>query len=96
MLGVVAAPVDPLPAAGAGAPVRQERLAASGAADAIRRTHAAFFLALAEGFVRGLVSPEVGSWLSRLAAEHDNLRAALGWALDRGAVVGLVHAGPLE
>jgi non-specific serine/threonine protein kinase len=50
----------------------------------LRRRHAAFFLDLAERLEpesRGLQS---GPWLNRLEADHDNLRAALRWAIDRG------------
>jgi predicted ATPase len=62
-----------------------ERLAASGAADTIRRRHAAHYLALAEEARRWIGRREQGVWLDRLDLEHDNLRAALGWALGGGA-----------
>jgi non-specific serine/threonine protein kinase len=66
-------------------PVRQyarEKLEKSGEAEAAGRRHAAFFLALAEESEPGLWGPEEGTWLERLEAEHDNLRAALSWTIS--------------
>jgi DNA-binding CsgD family transcriptional regulator len=66
-------------------PVRQyarERLEEGGEADASRRRHATFFLALAEEAEPHTMGPEQGAWLERLQREHDNLRAALFWTLD--------------
>ncbi|HEY7034964.1 MAG TPA: LuxR C-terminal-related transcriptional regulator [Thermomicrobiales bacterium] len=56
-----------------------ERLELSGQDTESRTRHAAYFLALAESVEPHLMMPGQESWLARLAAEHDNLRAALGW-----------------
>jgi len=70
-----------------------ERLDARGAADA-RRNHARYFLALAERAV--LDGAEQGAWLDRLEGEHDNLRAALRWTVERGETdMGLMFTEPL-
>ena len=58
----------------------QERLEESGEAELVRERHAGYYLALAEESEPEL--REQGAWLERLGTEHDNLRAALGWALD--------------
>ncbi|HET8626089.1 MAG TPA: tetratricopeptide repeat protein [Thermomicrobiales bacterium] len=60
-----------------------ELLAASGEEEATRRRHAAYYLGLVERAQPHLVGPEEAAWLARLEEEHANLRAALGWALDR-------------
>jgi predicted ATPase/DNA-binding XRE family transcriptional regulator len=60
-----------------------ERLAERGEVEALRGRHAAYFLALAERARREVQGPEQPAWLQRLEAEHDNLRAVLGWALER-------------
>jgi predicted ATPase/DNA-binding CsgD family transcriptional regulator/transcriptional regulator with XRE-family HTH domain len=60
----------------------QERLALSGEMEALRRRHAAFYLGFAEVAESGLQGPEQPAWLERVEVEHDNLRAALQWALE--------------
>jgi DNA-binding NarL/FixJ family response regulator len=67
-------------------PVRQyasEKLEEEGEAEEARRRHADFFLALAEDAEAKLRGPEDREWLERLEEEHDNMRAALSWALER-------------
>lgn len=60
-----------------------ERLAAAGEEAATRNGHLAHFLALAEQAMKAFFGPELGRWQDRLETEHDNLRAALGWARAR-------------
>jgi predicted ATPase/DNA-binding SARP family transcriptional activator/DNA-binding CsgD family transcriptional regulator len=80
-------------------PVRQyahEKLEEGGESEEMRRRYAAFFLALAEEAEPRLRGPEDVEWLDRLESEHDNLRAVLLWARDRGkAGLGLSLAGAL-
>jgi predicted ATPase/DNA-binding SARP family transcriptional activator/DNA-binding CsgD family transcriptional regulator len=80
-------------------PVRQyarEKLEESGEAEEARHRHASFFLALAEEAEPRLRGPEDLEWLERLETEHDNLRAALSWALvGEEAELGLRLAGAL-
>lgn len=62
----------------------RERLLESGEEAGVRRRHAEYCLALAEEaepFTRGGAKQK--RWLDRLEVEHDNLRAALTWALER-------------
>jgi predicted ATPase len=81
-------------------PIRQyarEKLGESGEAERLRRRHAGFYLALAEESEQGLWESEQGGWLERLEAEHDNMRAALSWAIERGeAELGLRFASALR
>jgi predicted ATPase/DNA-binding XRE family transcriptional regulator len=67
-------------------PVRQyalEKLEESGEEEPARTRHAAYFHALAARAGLGLKRADQAVWLERLAGEHDNLRAALSWLLDR-------------
>jgi len=60
-----------------------EQLALSGEEDSTRDAHAAWVLALTEEasprIAPTLRTPDAAAWLARLAAEHDNIRAALAW-----------------
>ncbi|HWQ11215.1 MAG TPA: tetratricopeptide repeat protein [Roseiflexaceae bacterium] len=70
-----------------------ERLAAGGEEAAAREAHAASFLALAEAAEPELRTARASVWLEALEAEHDNLRAALGWFAARGDQERLARAG---
>jgi predicted ATPase/DNA-binding SARP family transcriptional activator len=64
----------------------REKLEESGEAEEVRRRHVALFLRLAEQAEPQLKGREQVAWLERLETEHDNLRAAMTWLLERGAV----------
>ena len=61
----------------------REKLAESKEAGETLERHAAFFLALAEEAEPELAGTQQGLWVDRLEREHDNLRAALSWVLER-------------
>jgi non-specific serine/threonine protein kinase len=67
-------------------PIRQyarEKLEGREEAEAVRRRHAFWFLALAEEAEPELRREHQGVWLKRLETEHDNLRAALECFLEQ-------------
>ncbi|HEX6556827.1 MAG TPA: NACHT domain-containing protein, partial [Ktedonobacteraceae bacterium] len=59
-----------------------EVLSASGELEATRQAHATYYLAGAEQAEAELEGPQQVRWLKRLEREHDNLCAALTWALS--------------
>lgn len=59
-----------------------ERLDESGEADRIRERHARRFVSLAEEAEPHLTTPDQRRWMDVLSGEHDNLRAALRWAIE--------------
>jgi tetratricopeptide (TPR) repeat protein len=61
----------------------REKLGESAEAEEIKRVHAQYFLSLAEEAYPELKGPDQLEWLEKLEAEHDNMRAALSWALGR-------------
>ena len=73
----------------------RERLEQSGKSDAVRLRHAEWCLALAESAAVKLRGSEQAVWLTRLAAEHDNLRAALGWTIDHNVEMAVRMANAL-
>jgi len=61
-----------------------ERLEADGEQKEARHGHAVYYLALAKDARPELTGPRQTEWFGRLENEHDNLRAALSWSLERG------------
>lgn len=73
-----------------------EQLEICGEMEALRRRHALTYLRLAEEAGPFLKGPHQDTWLARLSREHDNLRAALRWAEERGELeIGLRLAAAL-
>jgi non-specific serine/threonine protein kinase len=70
-------------------PVRQyaqHLLMESGEDHEVRARHAAYYAALAVRAAPMLHGPEQIAWLDRLEGERNNLRAALSWIAEQGAV----------
>lgn len=63
------------------------RLTESGEREQFRRVHAEFFTGLAERADPLLRGPDQLDWMARLDAEHDNLQAALHWAMSADPVL---------
>ena len=61
-----------------------ERLAERDETAQARDRHARAYLALAEEAARNMPSRRQLPWLDRMTVDHDNLRAAFGWAMERG------------
>ena len=60
-----------------------ECLRECGELEAASRSHAAYYLQLAEEAELNLLGSEQRMWLNRLEQEHGNLRTALGWLLEQ-------------
>jgi hypothetical protein len=73
----------------------RERLGASGEAEETSRLHVEYFLTLAEDAEPELSGADQLTCLERLEAEHDNMRAALAWSLEREPQTALRLAGTL-
>ncbi len=71
------------------------RLAESGDADVVRRTHAGYYVTLAERAEPQLIGPDQVVWTRRLDAEQGNVRAALSWLIPNDAPGALRLAGAL-
>jgi predicted ATPase/DNA-binding SARP family transcriptional activator len=68
-------------------PIRQyalELLERSGEAHRVRDRHAALYTSLAEQAHTELRGPAQVAWMHRIEHEHDNLRAAMAWAISSG------------
>jgi predicted ATPase/class 3 adenylate cyclase/DNA-binding CsgD family transcriptional regulator len=61
-----------------------EVLSAHDEKEMTQRAHADYYLRLSEEADLELAGAQQVVWLERLELEHDNLRAALGWFLERG------------
>jgi predicted ATPase/DNA-binding SARP family transcriptional activator len=74
-----------------------ERLEEAGAEE-LRRRHAEWLTELAETMARQttLAGEDVTVWLDRIQPEHDNIRAALAWALDEAVELALRLASALR
>ncbi|CAI7973849.1 hypothetical protein FRAHR75_1170004 [Frankia sp. Hr75.2] len=71
-----------------------QRLAQVGEQQPLRRAHARYHLELAQRSDPHLRRSEQLDWLARLSAEHDNLMAALRWAVrdDRETALRMIAA----
>jgi len=62
----------------------QERADERGRTDALRAGHAAAYADFAASAAGEVMGHDKRTWLDRLEEDHDNLRAAIAWAVDSG------------
>ena len=73
-----------------------EQLRAHGEAEALQQAHLVYYRTLAEHTAQQFFSAREAPWFAMLEREHDNFRAALGWAREQSdATEGLRLAGAL-
>lgn len=63
-----------------------EKLTESGECNEMQGRHVAYYLKFAEEAESKLGGEQQATWLNLLEAEHDNMRAALSWALENSRV----------
>ncbi len=62
-----------------------EQSTARGGRDDLRGRHAELFATLAEGWAGQVMAADKGATLDRIEQDHDNLRAAVAWAIETSA-----------
>jgi non-specific serine/threonine protein kinase len=73
-----------------------EKLVESGESSAVRDRHLDFFDRFAQTADSNLHSQEQPRWLDRIELEHDNLRTALAWALEKDPEAAVRLAGAMS
>lgn len=63
-----------------------EQLMAAGQLVALQQRHLFYYLQWVEAIEPGPKEPNLPAWMKQLAEEHDNLRAALKWAVGQGEI----------
>jgi predicted ATPase/DNA-binding CsgD family transcriptional regulator len=71
----------------------REKLSESGEAGQLRERHAGYYLVLAEEAEPELKGERQVAWLERFEREHDNLRAAISWSLERNNLQDVARLG---
>jgi predicted ATPase/class 3 adenylate cyclase len=71
----------------------RDKLLESGEAEEARDIHFKYFYSLAKTAEPHLDCPEAVEWIRKLSAEHDNIRAALEWGLNKN-VAGVLSMVP--
>jgi predicted ATPase/DNA-binding SARP family transcriptional activator len=69
----------------------EDRLAEASESDLARRAHLAYFTDLTESAEPHLRRAEQLAWLATLAADHDNISAAMRWAIGAGEAQGAMR-----
>lgn len=73
----------------------RERMAESEDAEALPEVHYDYFVTLVENAQAEMRGPDFATWMRSLDLNQDNLRAALEWATEQGALPALRLAGAL-
>lgn len=64
----------------------EERLQERGDAAFVAQQHALYYAAMSEAAAPELIGPHQSEWMAKLESEHDNLRAALRWSVEKREV----------
>jgi predicted ATPase/DNA-binding XRE family transcriptional regulator len=73
-----------------------EKLAEANEEQEIRSRHLNYFLKLSEQIEAGLMGPQQAKWLTRTHEERDNLRDAMGYALETNVEAGMYISSRLR